>query len=341
MSEEKKFSFTKTLYQNYKKHFVQKTSLVTLLLIAIVLCLIGGYFLPISLLISIPLIVIPLLSSFINENTVANVFPNSRAITLYKNYPLYFTPIIMGGFKVIEGIIKTVLVYLISSTTLSIILNLTLGMSDPTYVEIFNQVRFVQNTGELQALIEKLLENPTYILIQNITVIVSIGLAGYMMIHHTLTHSYKILFQASSQKNIPMSIINMIHREAFRNFRKDFYQNYYSAFWYIILLFIAGYVGGSLLSLNLLGQSGAQSAIIGLFFGTVLSIYFLPIVYDVYQIMMLIDKVYYQKALIRLCNENPLLQKAIGLSEKEKEEISKSIEVMEAMIKEDEEKNKK
>ena len=338
MKEEKQTSVTKEIFKNYKRNFADKTTLVTLLLIGILLCLVLAYFLPITIFVTVPLVLLPLLTGFIISNMSAGMIPNV-GWKIFKGFKSYFSMPFFGSYRIIVGFLKMILVYLISSSTLTIIFHFTIGMNDPSYVEALDKILTIENSGVLLTYIEELQENSSFILMSNLAIVISFGLAAYMFLHHVITHSFKVFFNFFYKKMLPMTLVNYVHSKAFSKFRKDFYKDYYSSFWFIFLLFIAGYVGGVFLGMLLLNRDGLQSAIIGLAIGTFSSIYFLPYLYDTFSLMFTINYVYYLEGLIEVMKSAFVVPYAKGsVSQKEMEELDKTIDEMKRIIKENEEK---
>lgn len=332
-NNKKKFSIAGELFKNYRKHFLDKTSMVTILFLVVAICLVLAFLVPISLLISVPFLVLPFLVGVIIENYATNGGINYKTSRIFRCFSLYYNGTTFGCFNVLGAILKTVIVYLISNNLFLIIFHFSIGLADPSYASIINSIGTVENIGGLNKLIQDLLENQTYNYISNLTLIISFGLASYTFIHHVLTHSFKLCFNAFGKKIYPMQAINMMHKRAFPRFRKDFYFDYYSLFWFIILLFIGGYVGGSFIGLKLLNLNGLQCGVIGLALGILVSIYFIPYIYDTYQVMSTIDNIYYLEALVELYTEGRL-NGLVTLSEAEKESITKFTNELKNIIEE-------
>lgn len=333
MSEEKKeLNINQQLRRNYKKFFVEKTSLVSLLALFTTVCLILAFIAPFSLIITVPLVVIPTFFGFIIENSTTNL-GLGKPSRIFKGFALYFKDTFMGSFKVISGLLKALLTYIIATVVFSIIFHLTIGRADPSYVEIFSKIDLVANNADLQKIFVELQQNPTFMFTANLTEVVSLGLASYMFLHHVITHSFKINFSLSDKHLIPMYHVNVIHRFSFPKFRKEFYKEYYGSFWLIFSLFIIGYVGGSILGLSVLARNGLQSGIIGIFFGMILSIFFLPYLFDTYQILFSIESRHYYETLLNIDGSSYLNYKKY-LDDKEKDAIKKSIEFAKEFFKE-------
>ena len=329
MSEKSEINVLKEIRKQYRKDFVEKTSMISFLTIVLIICLIPAYFVPATLFLTVPLIALPAFLGFIICNLSLRM-KATRTTNIFLGFKAYYSKLFFGVFKFISGFLKSVLVYLIFSTILLLILHFSVGMKDVSYANIISQVSNVKSNGDLTKIVEDLQENSTFIKIENISVLVSFGLATYMFFHHVLTHSFKLHFNLASSKPIPAIALNYLHKRAFPNFRKDFYNDYYSSFWLLIILYVVGYVGGALLSVFVFKQNGAQAAIISTAFGIIASVFYLPYMYDVYQLMYPIDSLYYLKAYGELLMVMDIPE--LKLSPKEKEEMDKNIAAFEKML---------
>ena len=343
MSEEnKQIDINKQIRQNYKKHFANKTSLVSLLMLVITICLGLGFVFPFSLLLTVPLLVVPAFFGFIIENSTINI-GLGKPSRIFKSFGLYFKNSFFGGFQVINGLLKFLICYLAMTSILSVIFHFSIGLNDPSYVVIFEKINNVSTNAELMKIIQELQENPTAMLISNLVEIIAFGLSSYFFLHHIITHSFKLCFSLTDKHFVEMRHVNIIHRRAFPNFRKEFYQEYYGSFWLIFSLFVLGYAGGSIIGLTLLNRNGLQCGMIGLFLGTLLAIYFLPYLYDTYQVLYSLESRFYLKAFLELDNTSYFQYKKY-LNEKEKEELKINIAIADKLFnpqKEDKQDNKK
>lgn len=339
MSEEKKEnSVNVTIFGKYKKYFFEKTGLISFLTLVIVLCLALAFFFPFTLILTVPFIVIPLFLGFIIINFYLPSNPGKPHF-IFRGFIAYYSPPFFGIFRVILGLIKSIGIYLLSSTILILILFYTVGMKDPNFASIIDRIVQNQNNVDLLQLSRELQANSSFLLIENVSVMVSVGLAAYMFVHHILVNSFKVHFNFVEANIKPARAVNLIHKGAIGYFRKDFYRDYYFSIWYMILLFVGGYVGGVFLGYLVLHFDGMQSSIIGLFFAVILSIYFLPIIFDTFSIMFAVNIVYYYKSMLSFPNE-VLDFYGIKMSLKEKTDLKMNVEAMEAMIKQFEEDEK-
>ena len=333
MSEEKEVRIDKQIRQNYRKYFWNKTSIVSFLALFVGLALLLAYFVPFTLFLTVPFILLPLLMGFILESLLS-MTGLGNPVGIFKGFKVYYSLNYFGVFRILEGLIKTILVYVISTSSFTLIFHFTIGLNDPTYVAILGNILNRQNIELLEKNIQELLANSTYIFIANLTEIIALGLASYMLIHHVLTHSFKIFYNLVSKKPIPAVALNALHRRSFPKIRKVFYSDYYGTFWYMALIFVLCYAGGALFGLLVLHQSGMQAGVIGLFFASMVTIFFLPIVFDTLSVMFSVYIIFYLKTLIVYENEfKSIYGIALTLSEEEKMEVDVRLKQLEEAIK--------
>ncbi len=333
MNEEKEVSIDKQIRQNYRQHFLNKTSIVSFLALFVALALLLAYFVPFSLFLTIPFILLPLLVGFVLE-IMLSMNGKGTPSGIFQGFRVYFSTNFFGTFRILEGILKTILVYLISTSIFTLIFHFSIGVNDPSYIALLNNLLDRQNIEVLEKNIQELLANPTYVFIANLTEIIAFGLASYMMIHHILTHSFKLFYNLASKKPLPAVVVNVLHRRSFPRFRKVFYGDYYGTFWYMIIVFVLCYAGGATFGLLVLHQSGIHSAVIGLFLASMISIFFLPIVFDTLSIMFSIYIVFYVQTFFTYENEfKNMYGISLPFSEEDKKQVDQRLKEIEQAIK--------
>ena len=343
--ENKQPNILKSIRQSYFHHFLEKSALSTVLMLFISVCLIGGYFLPISLIITVPFLVAPILLGYILENISVNGGDFSLK-RVFLGFKLYYSPHFFGCFRMIIGTVKAMVTYLVLSITLFMILHYTMGMNNEVYANIFNAILNSETDSQLLQNLQDLTANHTYIQITNIALTISIGLASMWFIHHVLVNSLKIFYNVVNKKHLPMNASNFLFALSFKKYRRYFYIDYYQSFWFIFLTFIACYVGGCLLAIFVFNQSGAQTAIIGLFAASLVSVYLLPYIFDVYFMIFSMFSLFYLDTLFDEAERLKLFGVSLRINEEEKKNIKGAAnELLNALKskpkKEDKEENKK
>ncbi len=325
MKEKKEDSLNKQVRQNYLKHFFEKTSLFSVLVLFALLCLVGAYFVPITLFISVPLLIFPLIIGFIFENLLTNGGEGSIK-GLFQGFRLYYRPQFFGVFRGVEAFLKALGIYLATSITLLLILHFSLGLSDPNYVNILTKISNMENIRDLERNLQELQVNSTFLLITNISLITAFGIASYIVIHHVFTHLYKSFFNLIFNKHLPMKEVDFIHRRVFPKIRKQFYTDYYTSFWFITTLFVLSYVGGSFLAIFVFHQNGIQAGVIGLAFSVVVTSLLIPYLFDIYFYMMNVFGIFYLEGFINYENELKAVGfKGINFSEAEKANVKETV----------------
>ena len=276
----------------YLQNFGYKSSLAALYGFFVILILVGAYFLPISLILTIPFLFMPLTLGFIAGNSSLNAGLKNPIIAMFIFFGKYYKDAMFGCFRSLFGLIKAVVVYFAYSTIISLIVTIVLFNTSPEFVSIVDQI---QNSSfeSLEKLLVELEAIPEYMLGIYISFTISFGFAAYAFLHHIITNSIKYHFLFSTTHPFPYRETNLIHRYAFRKFRKEFYLNYYSLATFIALLFIGGYAGGSILSYFQFHLDYIQASIVGLFGGFILNLFLLPFLLDVIEITFRHNKPFY------------------------------------------------
>lgn len=296
-------------FKNYRQNFLIKTASASFFGLILIICFFLAYLFPATLFLTIPFIILPFLLAFIADNST--IHPRSGRISgIFIFFPLYYTPPMFGGFRVLMGFLKSLVTYIVISTVLVAILYLTIGQYDASFVEILNNIKNSLNSEDLLKIIGDLQGNQTFILISNISEISALFGASLIFIHHIFTNSLKFYFNLIQPKPMPMKVLNYVHRFTVKRNRKMFYKDIFSSFWFVYLTFIIGYASGAALATLVIHLDSVSASLFSLFIGVFFILYLLPYVYNV--LILMADKY------------NPkYLESIIEISKKEFEELKK------------------
>ena len=260
-------SYLKESTQLTIKNFGYKSSLMAIYGFFVVLILVGAFFAPITLILSIPFLFMPLTLGLVASNSSINIGLKNPIIAFFIFFARYYRDLLFGCFRSIFGFLKALVVYLAYSTIISLIMTIFLMNSCPAFIDLLSQIEsgaiktFEELATQLQAI-------PEYNFGLYLNFVISFGFAVYAFIHHILTNSVKYSFLFSSKRLYNYRDVNLIHRYAFKKYRKNFYFNYYSIAIFLVLLFVGGYVGGLIFVKNNFNMDFMQSSIVGLFVGS-------------------------------------------------------------------------
>lgn len=319
---------SKQAFQSYKKHFGEKSSYALMYGFIVLLVLVAAFFLPISLFLTIPFVVVPF--TYATQLSMANInngFPYSLG-TLFYGYRIYFSKKGFGAYNTISSILKSILVYVIFYTLIG---SISLGIiisKDNSLSALFDSISGIKTMDEYVKILNDISQNASFLLATNISSLIAFGMGYYMFIHASLVNSIKAEMSFYSIKEVDMGSIKMLHKQAFRIIRKSFYQDYYQSFFFIALIFVIGYASGVTLSnLFLTNLQFYQVQIVGLASSFVLIMLFIPYCFDVLEIIYKKHaQDYYQAGINSVLEAYDQLSSSNTLSPEEKETLDKLLE---------------
>ena len=341
MSETKRISVAKQAFKDYKQSFAFRSGAISFLGLVIILCLMLAFVFPLSLLLTIPFLILPMILGFIGIN-LSLAKNNPKPTLIFRIASLYYTSLFYGCFRYMKGLLKAIIAYLITSFVAITILYFTVAQYDAEFMNLMTQTISLENSINLTKLIEDLQGNSTYVLIENITAISAFFLFSYVLIHHILKESLKASYNIHTIQPMPSNLLNIVHKRAFKGIRKDFYLNYYASQWFVILLFVLGYWGGSLLAVFVFNLIGFQAAIFGLFVAILLTLFLLPYTFGVINLLSRKYSVNYVQSFIRVTQDQMNDIKTKDETEmKQVEDIKKFLDELQKSLEDKSDDNKK
>lgn len=222
--------------------------LYVLLYIAIVvLCLSLGYLLIDTLILTIPFVIIPFTFALhASISTLNSGYPYSTKV-FFVNYLNYFKPHFCGGYKVIFASLKAIGIFIALDTIISTPYISIALQNDPVFFQtLFDAIYSGKSDAALLQIIYNHTDYAEFVILSSA---IAFLFASLEFIYHITTHSLKMSLMIHNNTESTMREINIIHqRKAFRMYRQYFYRNYFKNTWYCFLVFIGGYIVGSLLA---------------------------------------------------------------------------------------------
>lgn len=295
-------NYSKEYLKVFAKNIGYKYSLTALYGFIVILIFIGAFFLPVTLVISVPLVLLPLTFGYISANASINVGNPHPYQMMFIFYGKYFKDAFFGCFRSLFALLKGVIVYFGVSMIISIITTVWLMNTSPEFVQLITNMSEL-SIETLERYMQEIEAIPGYTLAMFINFTVSFGLAAYIFNHHLLTNAVKYFFLFSSANPTSYKEINYVHRFAFKKFRKIFYFNYYQVGLFMFLLFFGGYVGGVLLSYYLFNLGSIQASVVGLFGGFILNLFLLPLILDDMCVTFNHNRLLYAEALVEIASK--------------------------------------
>lgn len=285
----KQFSIRKEALKLTAKKFANMSVPLSIFAVLFILSLIAAYFVPLTLIITVPFLVIPSFFGLTGCSAFLSKKEGKEGTTFVFMFRSYFSGLFRGGYKVIIGLIFTIIIYIGISLLLSIILSNTVLVNDPGFIELRNAIQTITDVATLNKIVGEYLSNNE--LFNNVVLIISAGglfVGVWYFIHHVCTNNIKYYNNLISATPLPIPDLNIIHKFTVRKVRGSFYKDYYGSLWLFLLLLPIGMVGGTLLGkLVIPNTSPIQCAIIGLFGIFVLTLFFIPYYLNVAEIIYL------------------------------------------------------
>ncbi len=241
----------------------------------------------------------------------------------------YFSQIFRGGYKVIVGFLKSLLVFMITAIILSLLLTNLVLNKDPTYVDFINKINMMVDTNQILDEVNNFMAtNRNFKIVINVVNISSMCTALYMFIHHFAVNSIKYNYNFVASLPLPMSDLNVIFKHVLHKTRGKFYSQYYKAFWFLGIALIGGFAAGSLLTFFFAENiTTAQICVTGMLGSFVVLLFFLPYFLNASQQLFLNQRNIYVDVLIDLSRKSlEEMKRNQAISEEKEKEIMSVIE---------------
>jgi len=290
-----------------------------------ILVLALGFYVPLTLIFTIPFVIIPAFFSVSAINTLAPNKNTHEVVGFFVMFRGYFSPIFRGGYRVIIGFLKAVATFIVISVILTSILTTTILSKDPAYIELQS---ITDPQKFLDAFNNFVSTNENFNNIMTITYMG--GSIGFfvMFIHHFAVNSFKYNYNFLAKLPLPMHDLNLINKEVMHKNRKSFIKEYAKAFWFVGLILVVSYVGGMLLSYFFIpGLNANQFTIVGLFAALIIGLFFIPYFLNASQLIFLKLRPHFIDSLIDLSKKSLAeMKKAKQISEDKEKEVMNIIE---------------
>lgn len=339
----------KATWKEVKLNFGAKARITAVYVFMLAVSLLLNILFPFSIIITIPFIVLPFTFCYIATLGSTQFFKDTPVSAFFIFYPVYFKQEFFGSFRALIGFLKSLLSSFVFSTLIYIILYVTYLKIQPGFAEILTEIEAAKTMSEIETAMQHLVEfKPAYFVIQTSTFVG--GFFGvWTFLHHCLLNSEKICVNLLHNKGVPAKSLHVLYKEASSMRRKEFYKEYLSSNWYVILFFLFTFGGATALSIYVFNLDGTRSIFIGLFVSLILLIPFIPYYFLLIKNLCVASTDDYQKAMINLGEKaleelkqkNQMSNEEISKLEDELAKQKEAVAEMEKQLKEEEENEKK
>ena len=236
----------------------------------VLLSLMLAYILPYSLIITVPIVIIP---SWFAYNSVTSLkgIKNAEKVTFFVMYKNYFSQFFFGGYRVIIGFLKSMLAYFVSSIVGFFIFDAAVLSRSAEYQALIAQAQTATDLNALANDLMALLTGPQYSKVIFLISSISLALGSLVFIQHILKHSPKMRRNLFRKAPIPMKQFYLVDKEVRKCERKDIWGSYFSSSWFVQVIVILAMAGGITLSYFVLKEPDPfQAVTISLFIAFVL-----------------------------------------------------------------------
>lgn len=275
--EKTELSIRKAATEKWLQNNGKVTISLALFCLFSILSLIIGFLEPITLILTVPFLVVPSYFSLSGTLIVTEAQKDHEEMSFFILFRNYFSSFFRGCYRIIIGALKALLAFSISLTIITIILCVCVLQKDPAFTDLLSQIPAMTDEEYLRELVNFVTSNESIVFITRISTIGSLGIATLVFLHHFGVHSVKVYHNFLTLTPLPVSDLNYIYNVAYRKIRRPFRKDYFKTFWFVHLLIVLGLAGGSVFSWFILKNASAEQCfVVGLFCSFVLVIFILP-----------------------------------------------------------------
>lgn len=286
-----------------------------------------------SLIITVPLVIAPSYFAYYSTGTID--FKNkNETLSFFLLYKAYFSRLFNGSFRLIIGILKAFLVFVVVNSILFLILEATVFDAIPEYATLIENLN--NGVETFSSALDKLngiaSTNEKFINSFFISNVASLAFATLEFIHHVAYSTIKLDFNLLRQAPVPMRGFHEVDKMVKKENRNTFFKEYFKATWFIDLLIFLAFCGAGVLEFYVLeGKITDYAFVLALAISVVLLLPFFNYLCEVFHILFARHKKAYEIDFTNLTLE--LLSKyqtKLGLDDKEanalKEFLNKSVD---------------
>jgi len=311
----------------------------------VILSLLLAYVLPLSLIITLPFVIVPSYFAFTSTNSLSTLKTPEHP-GFFTMFGAYFSSLFFGGYRLLIGLLKTLATYVASNFIILIIFDVTVFTSLPEYEALLKTLEEATDTATMTESIESfsnaLIANEhiyKYILL---SMAISAVLAAFMFIHHMMVHSLKIRRNLFRKQKMPIRQFHFVDRRVRKDNRSFLFGSYTRTCWFIQLLVVLVGVGGIVISYFFLEEFNVEhTLIISLFLMFLVSLPFLNYLSKVHDLLYFVLANTYEDTFATLTLEFLTKYKErIGIAEEDAKKIEEFLKMQKLENSENKEENK-
>lgn len=305
-------------------------------------CLCLAYVAPDTLILTVPFVIIPSYFSFGAINTMPDgkFHENGGFFGMFRQY---FSNIFFGGYRVIIGFLKSLLVYVFSESIVLVIFEYTLLNKDAEYKAFLENAK---ETTDIDAILKEsnnLLNNEAFMKAIFFASCIAFALALLTFVHHISRESIKMKRNFFNKQMMSMRQFTLVDKKVKKTLRKSFNYDYFRGFWFIFLIELIAAAGGIAIGYFALRDLDIGKTIVITIFLVFLSI--LPLfnyISKAHDVMYLAYAGDYEETFVKMTLEflNQYKDK-LGMKEEDAKKIEDMLNEQKKMLDEKKDKDKK
>lgn len=299
-------TISKLAFEKYRNSFNTIMLPLSFFALICIVSIILEFIAPSSAFLTVPFLAIPALFALSAVNSISNQTNGREGIGFFVMWRTYFSGFFRGGYRVITGFFKSLLVYLVTSIVVSTILIYAIMTKDVGYTEFLNSLSTVATIDDaLNSMVVFIETNQTFKLITFIADTLAFTCGAIMFVHHISINGVKYYHNFLTATPIPASDLNVIHKETMKKMRKPFYKDYYKSEWFLLVLVFVSLLGFSAVSYFFIPNFNNIHGIVFAVFATfVICLFFLPYHLNVLQLLYKKYKNQYISTFVKLSFES-------------------------------------
>ena len=289
--EIKSLTFKEVLSETRKSRYGFSMHLLYFSLLTI-FSFILAYVLPYSLIVTVPFVIVPSYFAFTSMNAIKGK-KNSENVTFFGMFRNYFSILFFGGYRLLFGLLKAFVTYIISNFVIIFVYDLTIFTKSSEFQAFMKLVSESTDSATLNQAFEtftnNVLNNPEIQKWLYLAATISMVLAALIFIHHLFKHSIKMKRNLFVPNAIPTRQFNIVDRKVRRDHRRFVWGSYIKTSWFIQVLMVLAAAGGIVGSYFLLKEFRPhQAVVISLFLIFIVSLPFMNYISKLQEMMFVI-----------------------------------------------------
>ena len=227
-----------------------------------IICLLIGYLVPFTLVLSFPFLIVPSYFACTSLNAIKDL-PNGKGVGFFHMFKAYFSQFFFGGYRLLVGFLKALLTYFVSTIVIITIYDLTIFADNAEYKALVDQLKNQDTMSALNSdLVDFFKNNGQISKYMLLATAIALVLGAIVYIDHIAKHSVKMRRNLFTKRLFPIRQFNFVEKRVRRDYLGEFVKTYFRTCWFIQLLIILAAGGGIVFSFFFLKEFDSMQAVV-------------------------------------------------------------------------------